>query len=58
MDGKRRWGQIRVHLPEGIRDEIDRLVKEGYYRDRHDFFHEAMREHLRRIPWNKKEAGA
>jgi len=39
---------ISVHLPVWMIKEIDRLIREGVYKDRSEFIRHAIRELLRR----------
>lgn len=58
MPKRRNSRKVVASVPNEVVDEILYLVSEGYYSNVADFVREALREHLRRIPWPLEEAEA
>jgi len=49
IGGKGLTKQINIRLTEEILKTVDRCVKTGLYKDRADFFRQAIREKLERV---------
>ena len=45
---------ITLQVPTEVYEEIDWLIRKGWYSSVSDFGREALREQIRRIPWNEQ----
>ena len=46
---------ITLQVPPEVYEEVEWMIRKGWYSSASDFGREALREHIRRIPWNEQD---